>query len=202
MPKHKIPRKSTHIDMTAMCDVAFLLLTFFMLTTKFKPEEPVQVDTPTSVAESMIPDANVVVLSVDKDGKVFYDILGRAPRSTVITAMQGKYKLQMTQEQSRQYQIGASIGCAMKDLPALMSKKAEDRKGQPGIPCDSTNNELLDWVTASLYVNQNIPFVIKADKDTEYPKYKKVVDILQKAKINKFSLITGMEKNPRLKIAK
>ncbi|MEY4291989.1 MAG: hypothetical protein RIQ61_366, partial [Bacteroidota bacterium] len=33
MPKVKIPRKSTVVDMTAMCDVAFLLLTFFMLAT-------------------------------------------------------------------------------------------------------------------------------------------------------------------------
>ena len=41
MPKVKVPRKSTNIDMTAMCDVSFLLLTFFMLTTKFKADEPV-----------------------------------------------------------------------------------------------------------------------------------------------------------------
>ncbi|MFM7710399.1 MAG: biopolymer transporter ExbD, partial [Ferruginibacter sp.] len=34
MPKIKIPRKSTNIDMTAMCDVAFLLLSFFILATK------------------------------------------------------------------------------------------------------------------------------------------------------------------------
>ncbi len=46
MPKVKMPRKSTLIDMTAMCDVAFLLLTFFMLATKFKPDEPVAVVTP------------------------------------------------------------------------------------------------------------------------------------------------------------
>ncbi|RPI68323.1 MAG: biopolymer transporter ExbD, partial [Ignavibacteriales bacterium] len=41
MPKVKVPRKSTLIDMTAMCDVAFLLLTFFMLTTQFKSDESV-----------------------------------------------------------------------------------------------------------------------------------------------------------------
>jgi biopolymer transport protein ExbD len=34
MPKIKVKRKGTWIDMTAMTDVAFLLLTFFMLTAK------------------------------------------------------------------------------------------------------------------------------------------------------------------------
>ena len=46
MAKAKIKRHSTAIDMTAMCDVAFLLLTFFMLTAKAKPQETVIVDTP------------------------------------------------------------------------------------------------------------------------------------------------------------
>ncbi|MFY8107916.1 MAG: ExbD/TolR family protein, partial [Bacteroidia bacterium] len=34
-----------------MTDVAFLLLTFFMLATQFKPDEPVTVNAPSSVAE-------------------------------------------------------------------------------------------------------------------------------------------------------
>ena len=37
MARAKIKRGSTTVDMTAMCDVAFLLLTFFILATKFKP---------------------------------------------------------------------------------------------------------------------------------------------------------------------
>ena len=50
MPKVKLPRKSTSIDMTAMCDVAFLLFSFFILTTKFKPSEALAVVTPKSVS--------------------------------------------------------------------------------------------------------------------------------------------------------
>ena len=60
MPKVKLPRKSTNIDMTAMCDVAFLLLTFFMLATKFKPDEPVVVKTPSSISEIPLPDADII----------------------------------------------------------------------------------------------------------------------------------------------
>ena len=50
MARPKIARKSTNVDMTAMCDVAFLLLSFFILTTKPKPSEAVPIQTPKSVA--------------------------------------------------------------------------------------------------------------------------------------------------------
>ena len=46
MPRVKIKRKSTRIDMTAMSDVTVLLLTFFMLTSTFVQKEPVRVNTP------------------------------------------------------------------------------------------------------------------------------------------------------------
>ena len=58
MSRPKIARKSTFIDMTAMCDVAFLLLSFFMLATKFKPDEPVVVVTPASISQVILPDAD------------------------------------------------------------------------------------------------------------------------------------------------
>ncbi|MFW2478462.1 MAG: ExbD/TolR family protein [Sediminibacterium sp.] len=71
MGRAKLPRKSTNIDMTAMCDVAFLLLSFFILTTKFKPAEAIAVTTPNSVAAKVAPDKDIVMITIDKDGKVF-----------------------------------------------------------------------------------------------------------------------------------
>ena len=67
MPKAKLPRKSTHIDMTAMCDVAFLLLTFFMLATKFKPEEPVVVKEEPSNCSSSEEESNTGSISTEED---------------------------------------------------------------------------------------------------------------------------------------
>ncbi len=43
MPKFKPHRQGVRIDMTPLVDVAFLLLTFFMLTTQFKPQEEVTI---------------------------------------------------------------------------------------------------------------------------------------------------------------
>ena len=70
MPKVKIPRKSTAVDMTAMCDVAFLLLSFFILATKQKPPEVLAVQTPNSVSSHVAPDKAIIV-TLTKDGRTF-----------------------------------------------------------------------------------------------------------------------------------
>ncbi len=71
MPKHKKVRMSVRMDMTPMVDVAFLLLTFFMLTTQFKPAEEVQIVLPSSHSDFKLPDANVMTLTISKDGRIF-----------------------------------------------------------------------------------------------------------------------------------
>ena len=71
MGRAKLPRKSTNIDMTAMCDVAFLLFSFFILATKFKPPEALSVITPSSVSTKIAPEKNVVLVTIDNEGKVY-----------------------------------------------------------------------------------------------------------------------------------
>ena len=75
MPKVKVPRKSTAVDMTAMCDVSFLLLTFFMLTSNFVAKEPIVVAVPSSISEIKIPERDILTVLIDKDGKIvqFFD---------------------------------------------------------------------------------------------------------------------------------
>ena len=74
MARPKIPRKSTNVDMTAMCDVAFLLLSFFILTTKFKPAEAITVTTPNSVSSKVAPEKDVTLITITKDGKIFLSL--------------------------------------------------------------------------------------------------------------------------------
>ena len=55
MPKIKMPKGTPSIDMTPMVDLAFLLVTFFMLTASFRNAEPVTVETPSSISYKIIP---------------------------------------------------------------------------------------------------------------------------------------------------
>src|ERR1700740_3347488 len=110
MPHVKLPRKSTHIDMTAMCDVAFLLLTFFMLATKFKPEEPVVVKTPSSISEIPLPDKDIMLLTVDTRGRIFFSIDNQLKRKELIDAVDIDKGLKLTPEEKRSFMLGSSIG--------------------------------------------------------------------------------------------
>jgi biopolymer transport protein ExbD len=92
MPKVKIPRKSTNIDMTAMCDVAFLLLTFFMLTTKFKTDNPILVDLPSSISEIKLPERDLVQVAISyneasKVGRIFFSLDGQPRRETLLQTL-------------------------------------------------------------------------------------------------------------------
>ena len=86
MPKVKIPRKSTHVDMTAMCDVAFLLLSFFILTAKFVPAEIIKIAQPTSRASKEVKD-DLVTFLIDSEGKVFMNISKPEKRELILNKL-------------------------------------------------------------------------------------------------------------------
>jgi biopolymer transport protein ExbD len=196
MPKVKIPRKSTSIDMTAMTDVAFLLLTFFMLATKFKPDEPVMVDTPSSVSEIKLPDTDIMLITIDKDNRVFFAIDGQQTRTQLLDKMSGIYKLQFSPEEKKEFSNMSSFGVPVAELKTLLNMKAEERLKykQAGIPCDSLKNELADWIWQARLTNNNVRVAIKGDQQTNYPVVKEVIATLQDKKVNRFNFITSMEK--------
>lgn len=61
-------RGKISIDMTPFVDIAFLLLIFFMSTSQFKPPEPLTVALPSSHSEFKVPESDVLVLYIDKEG--------------------------------------------------------------------------------------------------------------------------------------
>jgi len=195
MGKIKVQRSSTSIDMTPMVDLAFLLVTFFMLTTKFAPEEPLAVDMPTSVSEIKLPDTDILTISISKEGIVFFNMDGKYNREELLAKMGEKYRVQFSPEEIRSFSLLSSMGVPVGNLKQFLSMPPEERKlvKQPGIPCDSLNNELADWVIFSRTTNPKLRIAIKGDRDAEYPVIKNVITTLIDKKVNRFNLITNME---------
>ena len=195
MGKVKVQRSSTSIDMTPMVDLAFLLVTFFMLTTKFAPEEPLAVDMPTSVSEIKLPDTDILTISISKDGIVFFNMDGKYNREKLLAKMGEKYGVQFSDQEVRSFSLLSSMGVPFGNLKQFLSMAPEERKlvKQPGIPCDSLNNELADWVIFSRTTNPKLRIAIKGDRDAEYPVVKNVITTLIDKKVNRFNLITNME---------
>lgn len=197
-----MPRSSPSLDMTPMVDLAFLLVTFFMLTTQFRADEPVIVDMPSSIAEIKIPEIDVMTITVDDKGQVFFNIDGKETRAKVLAKMGEKYKVNFTPDEIKRFSIITSFGMPITELKNYLPKKELERKalydviqiaGKKGIPYDSLNNQLSDWILQSRYANPKFRIAIKGDGNSPYPTVKKVIEILQKNKVNKFNLITGME---------
>jgi len=204
MPRVKVPRKSTAIDMTAMCDVAFLLLTFFILTAKPRIQEIVPVDPPASSAEKTVPDEDIATLVIGQ-GKVFYSVAGFETRKQTLLEMGKLYNQNFTPAEQERFAVTNSFGVPMNQLKNYLDLEgAEEVKKFPqsGIPQDSVGksaSELYNWLHASRIVTRNLHnkemrVTIKGDAKEEYPTIQKIIAIMQKQKLNRFSLITSAKK--------
>lgn len=199
MAKLHFPRRTISLDMTAMCDVAFLLLTFFMLATRFKPDEPVIVDTPSSVSEIKLPEADIITITVDTAGAVFFGIDNQLTRTKLIDAMAEKYQLTFTPAEEHAFALTPAIGVPVGSLKQVLGAPEAQRRllKQPGIPVDSTHNELRDWIDLARRLNARPPRVaIKGDQDADYVVVKRVIGTLQELNINRFNMITSLEAPP------
>ena len=127
MPKVKMPRKSTNVDMTAMCDVAFLLLTFFMLATKFKPDEPVTVVTPNSISEIPIPDNDIMLITIDAKGRLFFSVDSKNDRKAIIEDINEAKGLNLTEAEMNSFAIGSSIGAPFNQLKSYLAASPDEQ---------------------------------------------------------------------------
>ncbi len=208
MPKHKPARKAPSIDMTAMCDVAFLLLTFFMLTAKAKPAETVVIDTPSSISETKLPDAGTLTILIGKDGRIYLDMTGQHTRLSLIDDVNSRYQLGLNDEEKIRFSNLGSFGVPHSQLKKYIDLTPSERSlfVSTGIPVDTSDinkSELADWIhNARLAqfrmkqegkVKEEYVMIVKADKDTPYPAVQKVINTLTDINVNKFNLITSME---------
>jgi biopolymer transport protein ExbD len=216
MAEVKGPKGSPTIDMTPMVDLAFLLVTFFMLSANFRSDEPVVVDTPSSIAAEEIP-KNIVLITIDKGGRVFYGFTaGEEARKNLLIKMAAKYKVKLSQEHLKKFSSLTSFGCDIHQLPQYLDLDPEERKKTSGsIPTDSTNNQLKDWINfgnieglaagkvkfeeaaakdPEVEMNEYKPkFILKVDGKALYSHAKNVIETFRDLDLNNLNFVTSLE---------
>jgi biopolymer transport protein ExbD len=203
MPKVKIPRKSTNVDMTAMCDVAFLLLTFFILATKQKPPEVLAVTPPSSISSKAAPDKSILI-TLTKEGKVFLMLGDDTKKADIIDNVNLTKNLQLSGAELAALKKQEFIGLPFSQLKAsLQPGKNIPATEMAGIPIDSTNNELVDWMRSvtNVYAGGDQKkleemLLIKGDNSALYPIFKNVKEAFKKNEIYKFRIVTNSENVP------
>ena len=214
MPKIKMPKANPSLDMTPMVDLAFLLVTFFMLTASVRVSEPVVVDTPSSTSDKILPD-NVLLVSVDKFGKAFFNISNPAVRISTLERMGEQYKITFTDQEKKRFGAMTSIGVPMEKLKEYINLDDSQRQKvkSPGVPIDSLNNQLGEWIqfgrieaakqakfekdkaesAGREFKYEPMRFAIKADGAANYIAVQDVIKIFTKKDIYRFNLITNLE---------
>ncbi|HET6767557.1 MAG TPA: biopolymer transporter ExbD [Chitinophagaceae bacterium] len=203
MPSVKIPRKSTFVDMTPFVDVAFLILTFFIMATKFKPAEPVEIKTPNSVSTKDLPESDALQVTFDSTGRIFFGILSEKDpkiKYEVIKNLNTTRNLGLSEADMKNFVQTPAVGVPFSGLKQLLSLPVDDQKNlrQPGIPLDTLGGELYYWIrdAVSAFTGKQLKYLIKGDNGAKYPAFKQVLNAFKKNDIFKFQMITMLEDTP------
>jgi len=208
MPKVKIQKKSTWVDMTAFVDVSFLILSFFMLATKFKPPETVSVENPKSVSSENVAEKDVFKVSFDKQGRCFIsfstDDEAKGRVLNMLKVVETQKGITLSQEEKARfisYSIGG-IGVPFSQLKSLLSLSEDQFKTfqQPGIPIkDTADIQLYDWINALLVGSDSrkpANVMLNGDNAAHYPEFKNILTAFKRNKVYSFKLITAQEQVP------
>ena len=162
----------------------------------------------------------MIMVTVAEDGKVYFDLTGAEARKEALKNMMGLYKVSMTEEQVEKFSVMSTFGCTMKKLPAYIDLSGDARKtfNTKGVPLDSLDNQLKNWISysnvAALNSGQTAyndakkkglspeandfkpKFIVRADGKALYKKAEEVIDVFRELNLNNLSFVTSSEFNP------
>lgn len=203
----KPKRGSPAIDMTAMVDVAFLLLTFFILTTtNFREDANLEVDLPSSTSIKELPaDEGNMIIYVSDTGNVYVGFTDIDTRGKVLRQIIETEKLQgdLTEAGYNYFTSIENIGVSLRELIPYLNLEDEEKKAytQRGISFQKVDslgikNELKIWITQGRIADPRMRFAIRGDGNAPFESAEGVLDNLRELKILRMSLITNMEEPP------
>lgn len=204
MPKVKIQKKSTDTDMTPFVDIAFLILSFFIMATKFKPPEVVEIKTPGSVLTQKLPEGNAVLISVDSANRVYFSVLSDRDASkfdAIINGINTSQNLNLTPAELANFRKTYMVGVPFGGLKQLLGTDATEQAkiSQPGIPVmDSATNQLVWWISEAkkAFAGEKLDYLIKGDGNSKYPAFEAIVGSLKRNDEYKYKLVTALDDIP------
>ena len=174
MSKIKAKRVGFRLDMTPMVDVAFLLLTFFMLTTKFRPPETVKIDLPASHSNMKLPESEVMTVTVASDNSILLGLSSQPARVRLFdTAIRPNLE---------------NAGLAAPAIADSLNKFKLDENFR------INREELPRYIMMSRYADQLLRPVIRADSHADYEAVNYVMKVFKKLNLLNFNLVTVLEK--------
>lgn len=203
MPKVKIPRKSTIVDMTAMCDVAFLLLSFFILATKQKPPEVLAVQFPNSVSATAVPDKSILI-TITADGRTFLMLGDETKKADVLADVNTTKGLGLSPAELKKWSKQEFIGVPFNQIKSYLDAAVPPSPASlPGIPTDTANNQMIDWVRSITNAYRGGDqaelqkmILVKGDNESKYPTFRHIKEAFKANEIFKFRIVTNGQAPP------
>lgn len=167
MPKIKKRRLGFVLDMTPLVDITFLLLTFFMLTAKFKSEAESQqrftIVRPQATADtSRLPDKDLAIIKIGID----------------TVAGDTSYYYEMTNETDWTQVVGS--------IEQLQQALAGQRVRQVKVSLQ----ELDELIRRTRIVRPTTRFAIDADRRVRYKWVEDLMDVLRQNRATIFNFVT------------
>jgi len=158
------------------------------------------VTTPSSVSTKVAPEKDVVLVTIDKDGKIYLSVSDANinEKKDMLDEINTTKHIGLSDAEKANFVKipNAYIGAPFSQLKSYLSKNPEQLRNvvKPGIPAvDSTNNEMVDWFRAAqtAFQGKKMNILVKGDDASKYPAFQGVIIALKKNDLMKFQVVTS-----------